>query len=126
MSRAKEYKTLHKLKTAISRTQYHFAKAQKCLESEHLKIYPSAQWSHEQIGHGLALASLHLSHWSNFCIFLLKEYETSKPDRFTPEQLKEIRYLHANGVSVMKLAKNYNCAFDTMKKYLKLTKEKTQ
>ena len=83
-----------------------------------MKIYPSAQWSHEQIGHGLAFTSLHFEHWTNFYTFLLKEYETSKPDRFTPEQLKEIRYLHAKGVSVMKLAKNYNCAFDTMKKYL--------
>ena len=126
MSRVQEYKTLHKLKTAISRAQYHFAKAQKCLESEHLKIYPSAQWSYEQIGHGLAFTSLHLDHWANFYTFLLKEYETSKPDRFTPEQLKEIRYLHTNGVSIMKLAKNYNCAFDTIKKYLALTKEKTQ
>ena len=126
MSRAKEYQTLHKLKTAISRTQYHFAKAQKCLESEHLKIYPSAQCSHAQIDQGLAFASLHLSHWSNFSIFLLKEYETSKPDRFTPEQLKEMHYLLEKGLSVQKLAKNYNCAFDTMKKYLKLTKEKTQ
>ena len=127
VTRTNQYKEMIKLSNAVKSAQAHLKNIKTLLDSPLLPIQPNFRESdHEENKSRINCLIVETNNLEHFCVYLKEDFEAFKPARFTDTQLKEMHYLRDAGLSIERLAKRFMSTEVTVKKYLELTKEKTQ
>ena len=118
MNRQEQYAKIRKLSYAVKRMLKGYGDAKKIFECKEFPWHEKTKPLHEEIMQNMEQNYRELLKWDFLSKSAAFEFKNNKPERFTPEQLKLMRYLFSEGVTKTALARKYKSDVKTIYKFL--------
>jgi hypothetical protein len=118
MNRQEQYAQIRKLSFAVKRMLKGYSDAKKIFECKDFPWHEKTKPLYEAIMQNMEEGYMGLLKWDYLSKSAAFEFKRNKPERFTPEQLKEMRYLFSEGVTKTALSRKYKSDVKTIYKFL--------
>lgn len=122
MNRQEQYAQIRKLNSAVERMFKGYWDARRIFESKDFPWHEKTKPLYEKIRQTMEENYVDLSKWDYLSKSAAFEFKRNKPEKFTQEQLKEMRYLFSEGVTKTALARKYKSDVKTIYKFLAIKK----